>query len=223
MTAVIGATHVLCSIGSGTDQVWASARAGIGRIASSHVMDRYFEPIQMGLVPEDALGTLVPEIESLPLPSRARRILKLAAPSLRAVAKDLDLPVPVLIGLPELTHEEAPWLKHVPEYLQRLTGVRVDRERSVVVPRGRAAALMALERALDVLQTGTVPAAVVGGVDSFLDLRLLGTLDAEQRILGLRVMDGFVPGEGAAFFVLRNDTTSHPHESGNGIVVNAAA
>ena len=48
MSAVIGATHVLCAIGSGTDQVWASARAGIARIGSSHVMDRHFEPISDG-------------------------------------------------------------------------------------------------------------------------------------------------------------------------------
>ena len=66
--AVIGATHVLCSIGSGTDQAWASARAGIARIGSSHVMDRHFEPIQMGLVPEDALGELVAGDREPPAP-----------------------------------------------------------------------------------------------------------------------------------------------------------
>src|SRR5688572_9267906 len=159
--AVIGATHVLCSIGSGTDQAWASARAGIARIGNSHVMDRHFEPIQMGLVPEAALGTLVPEIDSLPLPSRARRILRLAAPSFQAVTKDLARAVPVFIGLPELTHEEAPWLTHVPAYLQKLTGVMVDRARSVVVPRGRAAALMALEGALDLLETGAAGSVIV--------------------------------------------------------------
>ena len=79
MSAVIGATHVLCAIGSGTDQVWASARAGIARIGNSHVMDKHFEPIQMGLVPEDGLGPLTPEIDALPLPSRARRMLRLVA------------------------------------------------------------------------------------------------------------------------------------------------
>ena len=221
--AIIGATHVLCSIGSGTDQVWASARASIGRIGSSHVMDRNFEPIQMGLVPEDALGTLVPEIESLPLPSRARRILRLAAPSFRAVAKDLDRPVAVFIGLPELTHDEAPWLKHVPEYLKRLTGVMVDRERSVVVPRGRAAALMALELAMDMLRAGTTPPVIVGGVDSYLDLRLLGTLETERRILGRRVMDGFIPGEGAAFYVLSSATAADARANGNLVIVDAAA
>jgi 3-oxoacyl-[acyl-carrier-protein] synthase I len=222
VSAVIGATHVLCSIGSGTEQVWTSARAGIARIGSSHVMDRHSEPIQMGLVPEAALGELNPEIDALPLPARARRMLRLAAPSFQAVAKDVEPPVPVFIGLPELTDEQAPWLKYIPDYLQRLTGVRVDRRQSAVVPRGRAAALIALEQALDSLQTGAAPAAIVGGVDTYLDLRLLAALDGEQRILGLRVMDGFVPGEGAAFFVVRG-SGAKPTINGRSIVINAAA
>jgi 3-oxoacyl-[acyl-carrier-protein] synthase-1 len=221
--AVIGATHILCAIGSGTEQVWASARAGIGRIGNSQVMDRHFQPIRMGLVPEAALGTLIPEIESLPLPSRARRILRLAAPSLLAVAKDLGGPIPVFVGLAELPQSEAPWLNHVPEYLQQLTGVPLDLARSVVVPRGRAAALMALERALDLLRTGAASSVIVGGVDSYLDLRLLGTLDDEQRILGRRVMDGFIPGEGAAFYVLSAGGVSNAPASGDRVVVNAAA
>lgn len=221
--AVIGRTHVLCSIGNGTEQAWASARAGIGRIASSHVMDRHFDPIQMGLVPEGALGTLIPEIEVLPLPSRARRILRLAAPSFVAVAKNLGGPIPVFIGLPELPVAEAPWMADVPDYLQRLTGVPVDLERSLLVPRGRAAALMALERALDVLQTNPEMSVIVGGVDSYLDLRLLAVLDSEQRILGPRVMDGFIPGEGAAFYVLSGAQAPQAQASGPRVVVNAAA
>ena len=223
MTAVIGATHVLCAIGSGTDQVWASARAGIGRIGNSHVMDRHFEPIQMGLVPEDALFPLSAEIEALPLPSRARRMLRLAAPSFQAVANDVKQPVAVFIGLPELTPSEAPWLAHVPAYLQTLTGVNVDRQRSVVVPRGRAAGIMALEAALNALQADPSATVVVGGVDSFLDLRLLGTLDGEQRILGPRVMDGFIPGEGAAFYVLSGAGAPMTGVTGGRVVVNGAA
>src|SRR5262252_7680838 len=100
MTATIGATHVLCSIGNGTEQVWASARAGIARIGNSHVMDRHFEPIQMGLVPEDALGSLSEPIEKMPLPPRARRMLRLAVPALQAAAKEVGRPVPLLLGLP---------------------------------------------------------------------------------------------------------------------------
>lgn len=222
MTASIGATHVLCAIGSGTEQVWASARAGIARIGNSHVMDRYFEPISMGLVPEDALGTLTPEIDGLPLPSRARRILRLAAPSFSAVAANLGGPVAVILGLPPLTPAESPWLMRVPEYLQQLTGIAVDRQRSVTLPSGRAAALLALERASQLLKAGAVETVVVGGVDTFLDLRLLSELDVEERILGPRVMDGFIPGEGAAFYVLSAGRSTGSH-TGPRVVVNAAA
>jgi 3-oxoacyl-[acyl-carrier-protein] synthase-1 len=216
---VIGASHVLCAIGSGTDQVWASARAGVARIGDSHVMDKHFEPIQMGLVPEDALGALTPEIEQLPLPSRARRMLRLAAPSFQAVGTDIGRPVPVFIGLPALTPQEAPWIVHVPAYLQKLTDVPVDLQRSAIVPHGRAAGLMALELAMNAVSTDPPATVIVGGVDSFLDLRLLAMLDQEQRILGPRVMDGFIPGEGAAFFVLSG------HATGNGarVVVNGVA
>jgi len=202
MSAVIGASHVLCSIGSGTDQVWAAARAGIGRIVNSHVMDRHLEPIQMGLVAEDGLGRLTPEIDKLPLPSRARRMLGLATPALQAVAKGLEDPVPLFIGLPELQPPEAPWAIHVPAYLEKLAGVKIDRQKSAIVPHGRAAGLMALELAMNALQADPSATVIVGGVDTYLDLRLLATLDDEGRILGPRVMDGFIPGEGAAFYTL---------------------
>jgi 3-oxoacyl-[acyl-carrier-protein] synthase-1 len=217
MSAVIGATHVLCAIGSGTDQVWASARAGVARIGSSHVMDRHFEPIQMGLVPEDGLGALTPEIDGLPLPSRARRMLRLAAPSFQAVAKDIGRPVPVFIGLPALTPAEAPWIVHMPAYLQKLANVPIDLQRSAIVPHGRAAGLMALELALNAIATDPNATAIVGGVDTYLDLRLLGTLDQEQRILGQRVMDGFIPGEGAAFCVLSRGGSNGPRVVVNGV------
>ena len=221
MTALIGPTHVLCSIGNGTDQVWAAARAGIGRITSSHVMNQHLEPIQMGLVPEAALGTLAEEIDSLPLSSRARRILRLAAPSFQMVAQDLAQPVSLFIGLPALTPAEAPWLTRVPAYLHTLTGIPIDRATSATFPSGRAAALIALERALSALEANPTAPVVVGGVDSYLDLRALGTLDIERRLLGTHVMDGLIPGEGAAFFVL----SSAGGAGGNSgrIVVNAAA
>lgn len=218
--AIISATHVLCSIGRGTEQAWASVRAGIARIGNSHVMNRHFEPIQMGLVPEDALGTLTPDIEALPLPSRARRMLRLATPVVEALAADLATPVPLFIGAPELTATEAPWLRHLPAYLHVLTGAPIDIDRSVVIPRGRASAIIALELALKALDNEETSHVIVGGVDTYLDLRLLSTLDAEGRISGPRVMDGFIPGEGAAFVVLTNASLQSADRT---VAVNAAA
>ena len=204
MSAIIGATHVLCSIGNGTEQVWASARAGIARIRSSHVLDKWSEPIRMGLVPDEALGELTADIQKLPLPFRARRILKIAAPCLAAAAKDLEGPLRIFVGLPELTAGEAPWLRHFPAYLGHLTGLRVDSQ-SEVIPAGRASGLLAVERALAHLHSGEGGTAVVGGVDSFLDFKLLAGLEDEGRILEDPVMDGLIPGEGGAFLVLHQD------------------
>lgn len=219
MSAVITATNILCPIGRGSAQVWASARAGIARIGSSQVMDRNFDPIQMGLVPEEALGKLSPEIEALPLPVRARRLLRLAMPALQGLGAATDQPVRMFLGLPQLPASDAPWLNHFLRYIDMLGGVPIDLAYSAIVPQGRAAALMALELALHALAADPSAPVIVGGVDTHLDLQLLSELDAEQRILGPRIMDGFIPGEGAAFLILSapDARVSQPQ-----ILVNAA-
>ncbi|HEY4366070.1 MAG TPA: beta-ketoacyl synthase N-terminal-like domain-containing protein [Steroidobacteraceae bacterium] len=222
MSAVIGPTNVLCSIGRGSEQAWASARAGIAGIGCSHVMDRNFNSIQMGLVPEDALGKLTPDIEALPLPSRARRLLRLAVPALQGLAAPPTEPVRMFLGMPQLAASDAAWLNHFLRYIDMLSGTPIDLERSVIVTEGRAAALMALELALDSLAIDPSTAVIVGGVDTHLDLRLLNSLDAQQRLLGPQVMDGFIPGEGAAFFML-SAPQSQPPASAPQILVNAAA
>lgn len=216
MTSVVIQSHnVLCAIGRGSQQAWASARAGIAGIVDSHVHDRNFDPIQMGLVPEDALGQLTPDIDKLPLPSRARRMLRLATPALQGVELQAGTPLRLFLGVPRLSETEAPWLRHFPQYLQMLTGVAIDTATSVVIPQGRAAALLALEAACSALRGDPSTPVVVGGIDTFLDLRLLSSLGGEQRVLGPRIMDGFIPGEGAAFFLLACE--------GSGVVVHAAA
>ena len=225
MSASICASSVLCPVGRGYEQAWASVRAGLGRIGSSNVMDRHFDPVRMGLVPEDALEELAPEIDSLPLPGRARRMLRVGAPALRALAPDPDgKPIRLYLGLPNLSPAEAPWIKGFALQLARLAGTSLDAANSRVVPAGRAAALKALELALDTLQREPQARIVVGGVDSFLDLRLLGELEDDRRLLGQRVTDGFIPGEGAGFLALSADGPPPPAaEGGRGVVVQAAA
>ena len=204
MSAVIVASSVLCAAGRGTEQLWASVRAGIARIGNSAVLDHHFEPIRMGLVPEDALEPELPaELEMLPLPARARRMLRLGAPALRALVGSAGAPpVRLFLGLPQLAAAEAQWLKGFALHLGKLAGIPIDAPNSRVVPSGRAAALNALELAIQALELDPARPVIVGGVDTFLDLRLLATLDAEGRLLGSRVMDGFIPGEGAGFLVL---------------------
>lgn len=220
MPAILTAKSVLCAAGRGTEQLWASVRAGISRIGSSHVIDRNDEPIQMALVPEDELAPeLPPEIDAIPLPARARRMLRLGAPTLKAILEEAGAPpLRLYLGLPQLSLTEAPWLKGFALHLGKFAGVAIDAPNSRVVPAGRAAALSALELALDALEREPTQRVVVGAVDTYLDLKLLATLEGEGRILGSQVSDGFIPGEGAAFLVLKHASTGE-----TGIKVCAAA
>ena len=211
MPARIMATSAICPAGRGVEQLWASIRAGLSRIGSSRVLDRHAESIQMGLVPEEALEPeLPPEIDALPLPSRARRMLRLGVPALRSVLESAaEPPLRLFLGLPQLSLDEAPWLRGFSLYLAKMAGTSLDVPNCRVVPSGRAAALVALELATDALERDPAKPVVVGGIDTYLDLKLLAALDAEGRLLGPTVSEGFIPGEGASFLVL-----THPAATG---------
>lgn len=221
MPARVIAASALCSAGRGVEQLWASTRAGLSRIGNSRVIDRHFQPIRMGLVPQDALEPeLPPELESLPLPSRARRMLQLGVPALRSVLESAGTPpLRLYLGLPQLSLHEAPWMRGFSLYLAKASGTTLDAPSCRVVPSGRAAALAALELALDALEQDPSRPVVIGGIDTYLDLKLLASLDAQARILGPEVSDGFIPGEGAAFLVLAHPST----EVGEGMSVTVEA
>lgn len=175
-------------------------------------MDKNLDPIQMGLVPEDALPPLPPEIEELEapeLPSRARRLLRLATPVLEAVAAEAgEGPHALYTGLPQLDAAKTPWLGSFHRLLGVCARVPIDLATSRTFPLGRAAGLLALEAGLKALEQGVVQTVIVGGVDTFFDLHLLDELDDEGRILGPGVADGFIPGEGAGFLVMKAQTPS---------------
>ncbi len=214
MTAVIIGSGAICAVGIGIMQIAASVRAGLSRFAASPIQDRNFDPITMALLPEPALGELVPELAGLPLGARLTRLLRLAAPALQQAARrapDLSR-TPVLVGLPEaralsqaeslLPAAASPTAESFLSLLAAQSQLRFAHFHSQVFPLGRAAALIALERALELLSTGQCETVIVGGVDTHVDLRLLAGLSDEQRLLGGAVTDGFIPGEGAAFVVL---------------------
>lgn len=207
--AAILATSVLCAAGFSAEQVWAAARTRVSRVRNSPVMDAHLESVPMGLVPEDALDPDDEALNSLNLPARARRMVRLAAAALRDLAPRLQgAPVALYLGLPELSAAVAPWIETLGAHMLERVGLEIDAAASQNFPLGRAAALVALEQALAVLSAEPERPILVGGVDSYLDLRLLATLGAEGRVHGPRVMDGFVPGEGAAFLLLQADATN---------------
>ena len=58
------------------------------------------------------------------------------------------------------------------------------------------------------IRLGQADFAIAGGIDSYRDLYVLGTLDMEKRVKSSVHLDGFVPGEGAAFVVLTSARTA---------------
>jgi 3-oxoacyl-[acyl-carrier-protein] synthase-1 len=183
-------------------------------------LDKEFDPIPMGLVPEVALDADEEEADATGLPARARRMLRLATPVLSELKAELgDRPVVLYLGLPEQTEQSNPWTEKFSEQLCTRSGLIRDEAASQIFPVGRAAVLVALEAALQKISSDPSRPVLVGGVDTFLDLRLLNTLDVEGRVLGAEAMDGFVPGEGAAFLLLKSADEGEP----NSIVVQGAA
>jgi 3-oxoacyl-[acyl-carrier-protein] synthase-1 len=203
-SAEILAIGVVTPVGLDAASAAAAIRAGVSRARESSVYDRWLEPHRMALVPEDALPPLAPALESAPMTSAHARMLRMASLALQqATAVALPSPAALFLGLPEARQGEpdavgASFLAD----LGTQAGVKLDPGASRLRREGGAAGLFALCDALALLRSGRAEYAFAGGVDTYLDLRRLATLDAEGRILGPRVMDGFIPGEGAAMLLL---------------------
>lgn len=184
----------------------AAIRAGISRVKGSPPRDKHFKPQVMGLVDEAYLPPLKPAVQatSAKLPVRNGRMLRLAALALQEALADWSgAPPALLLALPEVPRTgqdpvDAEFLRH----LAAQSEARFDLQQGRVFRNGRAGGLMALQHALDLLDRGRAAVVCVGGVDTYMDLRLLAELDAENRLVGTGSGDGFIPGEGAAFLLL---------------------
>jgi 3-oxoacyl-[acyl-carrier-protein] synthase-1 len=96
-------------------------------------------------------------------------------------------------------------------FLRRLatqTDEAFDPARSDATHRGRAGGIIALGQAVLTIQSGRADFMLAGGVDSYRDLYVLGTLDRDERIKSAANLDGFIPGEGAGFLLLARTTAA---------------
>lgn len=198
---------MITAVGLDAEQTAASVRAGITRFSETSIHNKRFVPFTMAILPDEVLPPLEAEIDKLTgLTSRQIRMLRLAAPALQAAAEtapDIER-IPLYLGVPEaLPGRPDPVDDKFLEHLSLQSGVKFNVAESKLFPKGRAAGLLALKEAIEFLESGgNVEYVIVGGVDTYLDLYLLGTLDMQDRILVGNVMDGFIPGEGAGFLLL---------------------
>lgn len=198
-------------VGGQTAQTAASVRAGISVYADSHVCNKRFEPMTMALIPDDILPPLSEELaEVSSMTSRQSRMLRLAHIALTEVMDSLpeghSTPLPLLMAGPEpLPGQEQVIKGNFLRYLEAQAEIKFDQRLCKLATTGRAGGMQALKVAQQALESGEHDYVLVGGVDSYIDLNLLAALDAEDRILANGVMDGFAPGEGAAFLLLCSD------------------
>ncbi|MFK8017520.1 MAG: hypothetical protein AB8G17_19005 [Gammaproteobacteria bacterium] len=217
--AYITGMGLITPVGLNTDQSCAAIRAGVSAYDESEIHNKRFEPMTMALLPDDALPPVAKALQNVPgLTSRRRRMLRLAAPALEELSGSFDAstPLPLFLGGP-LTEPCKPAAMDE-DFLKQLTlqtDLEFDPTLSKVFPRGRASTLLALQAALMCLAQGAHQHVLLGGVDTYLDLMLLGTLDQEDRILASGIMDGFAPGEAAGFFVLSREQNTE----GTGLAV----
>jgi 3-oxoacyl-[acyl-carrier-protein] synthase-1 len=204
-------TGLVTPAGLGSAQTWTSVRAGLAAFGETSVLDKSFDPFVMALVPEDDVppGLELPEGAEATLTSRQARMLRLGGLALQEVldGQEATEKVPVYLAGPEPMGErpapvETPFL----EYLSVQSETPIDVDSSRVFPSGRAGGLLALEAALSLIRSGKAERVVVGGVDTYLDLYLLGTMDRDRRIASSTCMDGLIPGEAAAFVLLGKAT-----------------
>lgn len=209
--AILYRAGLVTSVGLGAPQTFSSVRAGLSGFRESAICNGRFEPHVLALLPDEVLPPPAPALVAAGLTSRQGRLLRLAALAAAEALAGLGeggaaARIPLFLATPE-RHPDLPeplgaeFLDHLDAQF-RAAGLAWDRAQSRCYPTGRAGGLIAVDQALQHLAADQASYVLAGGVDTCLDLRLLATWDREGRILGGRVMDGFIPGEGAGLLLL---------------------
>ncbi|MGZ5000908.1 MAG: hypothetical protein ACXV7F_11450, partial [Methylomonas sp.] len=191
---VIVSAGVVSPVGLSLAETAASARARINRLREIEWRDRRFQPFIVGVVPDEGLPPLAPELSKQYLQYREARMLRLADVALQEALKPIkedQSTIPLLLGLPEHHTTKPLEPKSFLIKLAQQFKARIDVSRSIAAPNGRAAGLMAIKRATAMLEAKEAEFVLVGGVDSLVDLYVLGTLDMQGRVRNEINSDGF--------------------------------
>lgn len=203
---VVVAAGVIAPSGLSVAEVDACVRAGTMRFSESAFHDARVGPFQLAEVPEEAIPKLASALAGEPsLTPRDSRLLRLASGAVGQAVGELGARVPrppLFLGLPETQRARPVDPKKLIGRLSVQAEGAFDLAGSDGIPEGRHAALLAVSRAAAALRSGGAKLVLAGGVDSYVDLYTLGTLDMEGRTKAAGRPDGFVPGEGAAVLAL---------------------
>lgn len=206
---VILGVGMLTAVGVSAAETAAAVRSATSRFTETPIRDQQLEPFTLAEVPEGALPPLVPPLTKIDgLTSRERRMLRLAARPLlecRLPLGDRAIPLGLCLALPERETnkpiDRTGFLRH----LAVQTDGAFDRRGSDASHVGRAGGFIAIGQAVLTIQRGLADFVIAGGVETYRDLFVLSTLDAEHRVKSSESWDGFIPGEGAGFLLLGSE------------------
>lgn len=180
----------------------AAARAAISAISEHpYFIDKAGEPMAVAMDMAIPTNATLTERMNIHVDAALRESL---APL--ADAENVDVPIPVFLGLPE----DQPGVPQdlaqaITDTLHDLTDLPVSFGSITTFPNGHSAGLMALREAVGKIRHGEVPLCLVGGVDSWIDPDRLEWLDAEDQLMSAENRNGFPPGEGAGFCLLASE------------------
>jgi len=204
--AYIAGTGTITALGGDTNTSYHAVRADISSYRSVEYFTRQRERITMALVPDGALPPLQDDLDIRGKASfRYRRILRMChVAATQAMATYTGkTPIPVFFSAPanDVGLNE-PLPKRIIHDLHQQTGLLIDPAASRLMGTGRSGVLNALDLAFRYLYDTDAECVLIGGGDSYQNSELLAALDKEGRILAPGVMNGFAPGESAAFVLL---------------------
>ncbi len=203
---VVVRVGMVTAVGLSAAETAASVRSATMRFGQIDCLDRRFEPFTVAAVSDAGLPELSPEVANTPgLSVRDGRLLRLGARALGECAgihgRGSGKP-PLVLALPESEREPRLDAARFLGLLAAQTRDAYDAAASTTLAAGRAGGLVALGHAASLVRSGRSSFALAGGVDSYVDPATLGVLDAGRRVKSESNLDGFIPGEGAAFLLL---------------------
>ncbi len=196
----IMASGMVTSVGLTAPSTCAAIRCGINNFQETKFMDQTGEWIAGGEVP-------------LEHPWRGRtKLLKMAVSAideclekLRAADKDPSFftKIPLLICVAEKNRPGRFYQleKHLIEDIQEHLKIQFHKT-SAIIASGRVGGAIAIDRAIKLLHSGTVPFCMICGTDTYLTGETIDTFEQKDRILTEQNSDGFIPGEAAGAVLL---------------------
>lgn len=203
----IAGAGMITPVGANTAMTVAAVNAGINQYQGSKFYNRRYQPMTTAVVPHDALPPINEKLIAIGLSGREKRLIQMATPALAEVMStySLEEPIPLFLAGPEILASGAkPITAKILGYIATQTGANLDLRSSRYFATGRVGVIEAIELAFRYFSATDAKYILVGGVDSYLDMVTLGYLDQQDRILAEDVNDGFAPGEGAGFLLLRS-------------------